>query len=59
MGYIGTLVYDRTGVVILTTANIFLVLEVIYAYMKYIHPDFGIGNYRFDSERKQPRFKRE
>ena len=58
-GLYWTMVYNRKGVVILRMANIFLVLEVIYTYMKYIHPDSGIGNYRFHSERKQTRFKRE
>ena len=60
MGYIGTLVHDRKGVVILRTANLFLVLEVIiYTYIIHIHPDFENENCRFHSERKQTGFKRE
>lgn len=58
MGYIGTLVYDRKGVVILREANTFLILEVIHTYMKYMHPDFGTRNCHFHSERKQTRFER-
>ena len=45
-------VYDRKGFVIFRTANIFLMLEVIYMYMKHIHPDFGIEDCRSRSQRK-------
>ena len=37
---------------ILRTANNFLVLEVIYTYMKHIHPDFGIEICRSHSEKE-------